>query len=43
MPKTNRLFATLFAAVMFTVLMVPTVTIPVQASTPTAFALVELA
>lgn len=43
MPKTNRLLATLFAAVMLTVLMVPTVTVPAQAAIPSAVPLVELA
>ena len=43
MPKTNRLLATLFAAVMLTVLMVPTVSMPAQALSASAVPLVELA
>lgn len=43
MPKTNRLFATLFAAAMLTVLLVPTVSVPVQAMSVSAVPLIELA
>ncbi len=43
MPKTNRLLATVFAAAMLTVLMVPTVTVPAQAMNASAVLLVERA
>jgi hypothetical protein len=43
MPKTNRFYAALFATVMLTVMMVPTLSVPAKAATPTAVPLFELA
>lgn len=43
MTKTNRPFAILFAAAMFTLLWVPTLSMPAQAAPSSTVALVELA